>query len=60
MCENIGIYDRHFNECRLLFFVTCQVAISDALYNETTHAQETYKEYISSTSLNYPMICTLK
>jgi len=21
--ENIGVYDRHFNECRLLFFVTC-------------------------------------
>jgi len=46
-CENDGdhfnYYD-HFNECRLLFFVTCQGAIhaiNDALYNETTtHAHE--------------------
>jgi len=44
-CENTGVYDRHFNESRLLFFVTCQGAIrviNDALYNETTtHAHET-------------------
>jgi len=44
-CENIGVYDRHFNKCRLLFFVMCQRAIraiNDALYNKTTiHAHET-------------------
>jgi len=44
-CENISVYDRHFNECILLFFVTCQDAIrtiNDALYDETTtHAHET-------------------
>jgi len=44
MCENIGVYDRHFNECKLSFFVTCQDAIRaiNEPYNETTtHAHET-------------------
>jgi len=43
MCENIGVYNRHFNECRLLFFVTCQgaiCAINDVPYNETAHTHE--------------------
>jgi len=43
-CENIGVYDHRFNECRLLYFVTCQGAIraiNDRLYNKTTtHAHE--------------------
>jgi len=39
-----GVYDHRFNECRLLFFVTCQGAINDALYNETiTHAHESLR-----------------
>jgi len=45
MYENIDVYDRHFNECRLLYFVTCQCAIraiNDVSYNETsTHIHET-------------------
>jgi len=48
MCENIGIYDRRFNECRLLFFVMCQGAIrviNDVPYNRTTtRAHETLQE----------------
>jgi len=46
-CENHSVYDDHFNECRLLFFVMCQGAIraiNDALYNETTtHAHESLR-----------------
>jgi len=42
--ESHNVYDNHFNECRLLFFVTCQGAIRaivDELYNETvTHAHQ--------------------
>jgi len=46
-CENDSAYDHRFDECRLLFFVTCQGAIraiNDALYNETTtHAHESFR-----------------
>jgi len=46
-CKNTSVYDRHFNECRLLFFKCKDAirAINDALYNETiTHAHETLQE----------------
>jgi len=46
-CENHGVYDHRFDECRLLYFVMCQGtirAINDALYNETTtHAHESIR-----------------
>jgi len=46
--ENIGVYDRHFNECRLLFFVTYQGAIR--AINDTTKLlhmhMSLYKVYI--------------
>jgi len=46
-CENIGVYDRHFDESRLLYFVMCQGAIraiNDMSYNDTTtHAHESLR-----------------
>jgi len=45
--ENYGVYNYRFDECRLLFFVTCQgaiCAVNDVLYNETTtHTHESLR-----------------